>query len=100
MLHDCRIVNLRLKVCGYTIDAAIDCDWCLHCYDIIPVEIRPNTVPVELYCLECPDWDIDMVYFAKKNDPHTSFAGGICHTIVDLEDIRKAARKWVRRMSK
>ena len=88
-----------MKVCGHEIDAAIDCDFCLHCYDAIREDIKPNTVAVELYCFDMPEWDIEVVYFVQKNDQQRGF-DGILHTVVDYEEIRNAARRWVRSMMK
>lgn len=100
-LQDSRIVNIRMTVCGLNIDAAVDCDWQLHCYDT-PLDERTNIVPVELYCFDKPDWDIEMVYLKEKNDPHKPHSYGldILHTVVDLDTIKKEARKWVRAMVK
>lgn len=52
-----RIVNIGYRCCGYNFDAAVDCDWELHCYD----EKRNDVTPIELYNLD-EDWDIRMVY--------------------------------------
>ena len=60
-----RIVNIKYRCCGYNFDAAVDCDWELHCYD----EKSNDVTPIELYNLDEPDWDIRMVYQEKKKRP-------------------------------
>ena len=60
-----RIVNIKYRCCGYYFDAAVDCDWELHCYD----EKHNDVTPIELYNLNEPDWDIRMVYQEKKKRP-------------------------------
>ena len=52
-----RIINIKYRCCGYNFDAAVDCDWELHCYE----EKRNDITPIELYNLD-EDWDIRMVY--------------------------------------
>ena len=83
-----RIVNIKYRCCGYNFDAAVDCDWELHCYDE-----KPNDVtPIELYNLD-EDWDIHMVYQKVKYNDST-------HTRVDWDNLIKETRKWVREMRK
>jgi len=89
-----RIVNIKYRCCGYNFDAAVDCDWELHCYE----EKRNDVTPIELYNLD-EDWDIRMVYQKNRNDHHKSeFA--INHTFVDIDNIVRETRKWVREMRK
>jgi hypothetical protein len=90
-----RIVNLRFKVCGLHFDAAIDCDWELHCYK----EIEHNVTPIELYCFDKPEWDIRMVYQEKRNDQRKE-QHAINHTEVDWDNLLKETRKWVREMKR
>lgn len=98
-LQESRIINMRMKVCGHMIDAAIDCDYVLHCYG--EYIRRENTVAVELYCFDQPDWDVEVVYFeGVNNQAKGDGVGHILRTVVDIEDIRRAARQWVRRMEK
>ena len=90
-----RIVNIKYRCCGYNFDAAVDCDWELHCYD----EKRNDVTPIELYNLDEPDWDIRMVYQEKRNDQRKEQLA-INHTKVDWDNLLKETRKWVREMRK
>lgn len=90
-----RIVNIKYRCCGYNFDAAVDCDWDLHCYD----EKRNDVTPIELYNLDEPDWDIRMVYQEKRNDQRKEQLA-INHTKVDWDNLLKETRKWVREMRK
>ena len=89
-----RIVNIKYRCCGYNFDAAVDCDWELHCYD----EKSNDVTPIELYNLE-EDWDIRMVYQKNQNDQNKS-EYAINHTCVDWDNLLKETRKWVREMRK
>ena len=89
-----RIVNIQYQCCGYNFDAAVDCDWFLHCYD----EKRNDVTPIELYNLD-EDWDIRMVYQKNKNDQNKS-EYAINHTCVDWDNLLKETRRWVREMRK
>lgn len=87
-----RIVNIKYRCCGLNFDAAVDCDWELHCY-----EDKCNDVtPIELFCLDRKDWDIRMIYQEKRNDQKS--CEYINHTGVDWNNIIKETRKWVREM--
>ena len=96
-----RIVNLRLKVCGYLFDAAIDCDFALHAYDISFQECE-FVVPIELYNMD-KDWDIKMIYCRYKDineglSPTASINNKVdffSHTLVSEEFIRKEIKKWI-----
>lgn len=87
-----RIVNIKYRCCGYKFDAAVDCDWELHCYD----EKRNDITPIELYNLDEPEWDIHMIYQPGRNDQNQHYA----HTEVDWDNLIKETRKWVREMRK
>ena len=89
-----RIVNIQYRCCGYKFDAAVDCDWELHCYN----EKRNDVTPIELYNLD-EDWDIRMIYQKKRNDQNKS-EYAINHTAVDWDNLLKETRKWVREMRK
>ena len=89
-----RIVNISYRCCGYNFDAAVDCDWELHCYD----EKRNDVTLIELYNLE-EDWDIRMIYQKNQND-HNKSEYAINHTVVDWDNLIKETRKWVREMRK
>ena len=89
-----RIVNIQYQCCGYHFDAAIDCDWELHCYD----KKRNDVTPIELYNLD-EDWDICMVYQKNQNDQN-KLEYAINHTCVDWNNLLKETRKWVREMRK
>ena len=90
-----RIVNIKYRCCGYNFDAAVDCDWELHCYD----ETSDEITPIELYNLD-EDWDIRMIYQGAKNDQYKNGKHLINHTNVDLDNLLKETRKWVREMRK
>ena len=89
-----RIVNIQYHCCGYKFDAAVDCDWILHCYE----ETRNGVVPIEVYNLD-EDWDIRIVYQRTRNDQNKS-EYTINHTCVDWDNLLKETRKWVREMRK
>lgn len=89
-----RIVNIKYRCCGYNFDAAVDCDWELHCYD----EKLNNVTPIELFNLD-EDWDIRMVYQSKRND-QLERPYALNHTEVDWDNLIKETRKWVREMRK
>jgi len=89
-----RIVNIKYRCCGYNFDAAVDCDWELHCYE----EKSDEVTPIELYNLD-EDWDIRMVYQGAKNDQYNG-EYLINHTNVDWDNLLKETRKWVREMRK
>ena len=89
-----RIVNIKYRCCGYNFDAAVDCDWELHCYD----EKRNNVTPIELFNLD-EDWDIRMIYQSKRND-QLERPYALNHTEVDWDNLLKETRKWVREMRK
>lgn len=94
-MNNNRVVNLRFKVCGLHFDAAIDCDWELHCYD----EIKHNVTPIELYCFDKPEWDIRMMYHEERNDQQT-YKEGILKTCANMDAIKDEARKWVHEMKR
>ena len=99
-----RIVNIRYIVDGLHFDAAIDCDWQLHAYDLkcFP-DKSENITPVELYCLDNPDWDIRMVWYKIDNstvnqqqpDEYSSYPR-IFHTWCNFEEILEETRKWIK----
>lgn len=87
-----RIVNIRYKVKGLHFDAAVDCDWALHCYDA-----EKNVTPIELYCLDRPEWDVRMIYHTERNDQQGAFCDGlILHSSIDFQEILKETRKWIK----
>lgn len=99
-----RIINMRFKCCGFRFDAAIDCDWQLHCYGK-DAETRKNLTPIELYNFDMPDWDIRMIYYHEDGCRITNSQQdgvrdqrGILNTICSMEFIRKEAQKWCREM--
>lgn len=88
-----RIVNIRYKVKGLRFDAAVDCDWELHCYN----ETEKNVTPIELYCLDRPEWDVRMMYHTERNDQQSVHNEGcILHSSVDFQAILKETRKWIK----
>lgn len=94
-----RIVNCRFKCCGLRFDAAIDCDWQLHCYEE-QAKKKQDITPIELYCFDRPEWDIRMMYHKERNDQQEALYGLLYCTCVDIDAIKKEARKWVREMTK
>lgn len=90
-----RIVNIRYKCCGLNFDAAVDCDFTLHCYGFSPDEMEAFT-PIELYCLDRTEWDIKMIYQDNTNQQNSVYN----HTFVDWDNIMKETRKWVKEMRK
>ena len=93
-----RIVNIKYRCCGYNFDAAVDCDWELHCYAVLDEKLNDIT-PIELYNLDEPDWDIRMVYQEKRNDQSVR-PRAINHTEVDWDNLIEETRKWVLEMRK
>jgi len=89
-----RIVNIKYRCCGYNFDAAVDCDWELHCYD----KKRDDVTPIELFNLD-EDWDIRMIYQSKRND-QLERPYALNHTEVDWDNLIKETRRWVREMRK
>lgn len=92
-MNNNRVVNLRFKVCGLRFDAAIDCDWTLHCYS----EHEKDVTPIELYCLDHKEWDIRMMYHKERNDQQGTYIDGlVLHSSVDFQEILKETRKWIK----
>lgn len=59
-----RVINVRYTVNGLNFDAAIDPDWQMHSY---PDEmVSENLIPIELYYIDEPDWNIKMIYQNKE----------------------------------
>ena len=93
-----RIVNLRFSVGGLSFDAAIDCDWTLHCYSESPQVLRGNIVPVELYCFDYPEWDIKMLFLKGDNDRQSS-EYCLLHTSCEFSEIMEGAKEWITEMA-
>lgn len=90
-----RIVNIRYRCCGYNFDAAVDCDYQLHCY----AHEYDDKVVVELYCFDHPEWDVYWFFYDGQNDQRKDrFA--INHSVVDMGVIKSETRKWVKQMAK
>ena len=89
-----RIVNIRYTCCGLKFDAAVDCDFALHCYWFSPDEKEAIT-PIELYCLDRTEWDIKMIYQDNTNQQNSVYN----HTFVDWENIMLETRSWVEEMT-
>ena len=93
-----RVVNVNFKCCGLNFDAAIDCNWTLHDYDIDKDECE-KVVPIELYCFD-EDWDVKVVFY-KENDLYINSQNrSFNHTKIDWDFVIKETRKWVREMKK
>lgn len=88
---DGRVVNLKYTVGGLKFDAAIDCDWCLHDYG----GKEEGEVPIEIYCLDRKDWDVRVFFQHLGNDLN---GYGVYYTAVDLEDIIKKTKEWIKDM--
>ena len=94
-----RVVNVRYTVDGLRFDAAIDCNWQLHCYGESPAE-KNIRVPIELYCFDHTEWDIRMLYQELKNDqPTRPGEYYMLHTEVEWEGIIEETRKWIEEMT-
>ena len=93
-----RIVNCRFICCGLHFDAAIDCDWELHCYE--EEEKRNDVTPIELYCFDKPEWDVRMMFHKERNEQQRANNGFMYSSCVDIDAIKKEARQWVREMRK
>lgn len=92
-MNNKRVVNLRFMVCGLHFDAAIDCDWTLHCYP----EREKDVTPIELYCFDHKEWDIRMMYHKERNDQQDTYIDGlVLHSSVDFQEILKETRKWIK----
>lgn len=93
-----RIVNLRYTLDGLRFDAAIDCDWTMHAYDIFH-EKESDVTPIELYCFDRPEWDIRMLYHKEKNEQQKALNYQISEitwgTCADMDEILEETRKWI-----
>ena len=94
-----RVINLNYECEGLHFDAAIDCDWQMHAYELgiwgeesLP---KDKQVPIELYCYDHTDWDIHMMYQAHKNPQGGK---GIRFTLVSFEEILQETREWIKEM--
>ena len=95
-MNNNRVVNLRFKVCGLHFDAAIDCDWQLHAYGFDKDAPKDET-PIELYCFDHKEWDIRMMYHKERNDQQGTYSDGlVLHSSVDVQEILKETRKWIK----
>jgi len=96
MKHN-RKVNLRYTLDGLRFDAAIDCDWTMHCYE--EEEKRNDVTPIELYCFDHPEWDIRMMYHKERNDQqkkvHYNAPEITLKTCVDMGEIIEETRGWI-----
>lgn len=95
-----RIVNLRYKIYKYNFDAAIDCNFVLHCYEYSSDE-KPKIIPIELYNLN-GDWDVKVIActtkdFSKINEKATINEPNsvLCHTFVPFEFIIEETKRWI-----
>ena len=96
-----RIVNIGYRCCGYNFDAAVDCDWELHCYD----EKRNDVTPIELYCFDKPEWDIRMMFHKEPQGRRTNdqqkdeHFGGIYNTCANFDEILEETKAWIKEMT-
>lgn len=74
------IVNVRYTVGSLHFDAAIDYGHVLHPYTYG----QSQMLPVELYCLDHEDWDIEMMFFADG--------------VVDWNKVVERTTQWVNEM--
>ena len=93
-----RVINVRYTVDGLHFDAAIDCNWQLHCYDESP-DVMNKRVPIELYCFSHQEWDIRMLYQDLPNDQPTRAGKYYLHTEVQWEGIIEETKKWIKEMT-
>lgn len=92
-----RVVNLRYKIDNYNFDAAVDISHFLHYYP--NPEERISNVPIEIYNLDEPSWDIKVIYCTSQhfvdvkyvNEPDSE----ICHTFVSIDFIIEETKKWI-----
>lgn len=84
-----RIINIRYKIYKYNFDAAIDCNFVLHCYEYSYDE-KLKITPIELYNLN-DDWDVKVIEYTMKNEPNNV----LCHTFVSLDFIIEETKKWI-----
>ena len=71
------IINLRYEFNGMHFDAAIDYGRILYSYTNVP----QNMLPIELYNLDRPEWDIQMMFVEKDSS-------------IELKDILDATSEW------
>lgn len=76
-----QVINLRYTCGGMHFDAAIDYGHILHSY----TSAQENYLPIELYNLDRPDWDICMLYIPKGRP-------------VELKDILDKTNAWCNEM--
>lgn len=76
------IINLRYELSGMHFDAAIDYGKVLHSYPFA----QEQTLPIELYNLDKPEWDIQMLFVDSSK-------------AVELKDILDATTEWCINMS-
>ena len=94
-----RVINVRYTVDGLHFDAAIDCNWQLHCYGESP-DVMNKRVPIELYCFSHQEWGIRMLYRDLHNDQPTRLNEEyLQHTEVEWEGIIEETRKWIEEMT-
>ena len=99
-----RVVNLRYMVDGLHFDAAIDCDWTLHCYEFESHD-RQNETPIELYCFDKPEWDIRMMFHKEPQGRRTNdqqkyeHFGGIYNTCANFDEILEETKAWIKEMT-
>ena len=98
-----RVVNLRYMVDGLHFDAAIDCDWTLHCYEL--EDKRNDVTPIELYCFDKPEWDIRMMFHKEPQGRRTNdqqrdaYSGGIYNTCANFDEILAETKAWIKEMT-
>ena len=76
------VVNLRYTIDGKHFDAAIDYGKVLHHY---PGNVT-KTLPVKLYCLDMPDWDIHMMFIPQKKEDYA---------VLEMDEIIKETKEWM-----
>ena len=110
-----RIVNIGYIVDGMHFDAAVDCDWDMHNYNmqhrdgkyVFDHQPSEEFVPIELYNLDKRDWDIKIIYYSlqghrvnykqldgKSYDRIINFTPTV-HTWVDFDFILEETKKWI-----
>lgn len=100
-----RIVNLKFEIDGLHFDAAVDCDWQMHAYEIFETKYpHEDYTPIEVYCFDHPDWDVKMIYqkLPNRQQPEEEnprlIGGWLGHTDVNLSNIIEETKVWMREM--
>jgi hypothetical protein len=106
MTRNNRIVNIGYVVDGMHFDAAVDCDWQMHAYELkcFGHEPNENETPIELYNLDNTNWDIKMIYWKRDDGIRINYSQKevkgtyyepLQHTWCDFDFILQETKKWI-----